>query len=412
MNNPRHELSTLRNRIENGTRDIDDPTDQEVLLKFSNRLNLLREQYGAYRHLKLLRHCTRMAENVGGLADALEDREAAEAIVRWINTEYDPGDPMTDVSEETNRDYRVALRVFGKRVTDEDGLPDSLAWVTATYSNSYDPTPDPADMLDWDDDVKPMIEAAHNSRDKALIAVQFDGGFRGGELYDMTVGAVSDGTHSMKIRVDGKTGQRSVDLIPSIPYLNRWLADHPAGNDRDAPLWSKLDVPERYSYTRFLQSFKEPAERASVEKPVTPTNFRKSSATWLAKQGASESYLNIRQGRKQGSKITARYVAEFGGEDAETMYAKLNGIDIKTEDEEDLVPVECPRCGKETPHDESTCVWCHQALSPTAIEAVDDHEGRFVSSAADAEGDLAESVVELRELFQKHPSLRAAVLDK
>jgi len=36
------------------------------------------------------------------------------------------------VSEETNRDYRVALRVFGKRVTDEDGLPDSLAWITAT----------------------------------------------------------------------------------------------------------------------------------------------------------------------------------------------------------------------------------------------------------------------------------------
>ena len=147
-----------------------------------------------------------------------------------------------------------------------------------------------------------------SGRQRGALGIQFDGGFRGGELYDMTVGAVSDGTHSMKIRVDGKTGQRTVDLIPSIPYLNRWLADHPADEDSDAPLWCKLDVPDRYSYTRFLKSFKEPADRAGVEKPVTPTNFRKSSATWLAKQGASESYLNIRQGRKQGSKITSRYV--------------------------------------------------------------------------------------------------------
>lgn len=412
MNDPRRELETLWDRIENGERDIDNPADRDVLLTFSNRLDLLRQDYGPYRHLKLLRHCTRIAEHVGGLAASLEDREAAEPIVRWINTEYDPADPQKDVSEETNRDYRVALRVFGKRVTDEEGLPDSLAWITATYSNDYDPTPDPAKMLEWETDVKPMVDAARNARDKALIAVQFDGGFRGGELYEMTPGAISDGKHSVKIRVDGKTGQRSVNLIPSIPYLNRWLADHPAGDDPDAPPWSKLDTPERYSYTRFLQSFKEPAARAGVEKPVTPTNFRKSSATWLAKMGASESYLNIRQGRKQGSKVTARYVAQFGGEDAEAMYTKLHGIEVDTEDTDDLTPIECPRCGKDTPHDEPTCVWCHQALSPDAIDAVEAQEDRFVASAAEAEGDLAAGVVELREVFQRYPELRTAVLDQ
>ncbi|MDY6777742.1 MAG: site-specific integrase, partial [Candidatus Nanohaloarchaea archaeon] len=83
---------------------------------------------------KLLRHAVRAAEKVGGLADALEDREAAEDIVRWIHREYDREDRA-----ETNRDYRVALRVFGKRVTDGDDPPDSLAWISAKLPRSYDP---------------------------------------------------------------------------------------------------------------------------------------------------------------------------------------------------------------------------------------------------------------------------------
>jgi hypothetical protein len=40
-----------------------------------------------------------MAEKVSGLAGAVEDRDAAEETVRWIDRTYD------DV--ETNRDFRV-----------------------------------------------------------------------------------------------------------------------------------------------------------------------------------------------------------------------------------------------------------------------------------------------------------------
>lgn len=59
--------------------------DREALLQFSDTIYLLKSEYTDHRHDKLLRHCTRIAEEVGGLADALEDREATEDIVRWIN---------------------------------------------------------------------------------------------------------------------------------------------------------------------------------------------------------------------------------------------------------------------------------------------------------------------------------------
>jgi integrase len=59
-------------------------------------------------------------------------------------------------------------------------------------------------MLDWEEDVLPMIEAAQNSRDAAAIALQFDAGLRGGEFEDLTVGDITDNKHGLQITVDGK----------------------------------------------------------------------------------------------------------------------------------------------------------------------------------------------------------------
>jgi hypothetical protein len=57
-----------------------------------------------------------LVEEVGGVADALEDKEAAKDLLRWIH------DNRTN--EETNRDYRVALRILGRRVTEGDEPPN------------------------------------------------------------------------------------------------------------------------------------------------------------------------------------------------------------------------------------------------------------------------------------------------
>lgn len=404
MSDPRREIETLKDRIRNGERDIDGEEDQEILIEFSRRLDLLREEYSDHRHLKLLRHTTRMAENVGGLADSLTDMEAAEEIVQWIQTTYD--------NPETNRDYRVALRVFGKRVApDDDGdPPGSIDWVSSKTPKSYNPSPDPAKMLEWEDDIKPMIEEARNPRDTALVAVAFDAGLRGGELYDLTVRDVSDGNQGIRLRVDGKTGQRTVNLIPSVPYLQRWLSEHPAGDDPKAFLWSKLNSPDRYSYQRFLQCFKEAAENAGVTKPVTPTNFRKSNATWLAKQGANAALIEDRQGRERGSKAVARYVARFG-EDAEAQYARLNGREVEEAEPDDLAPVECPRCTRDTPADEDRCMWCNQPLDYEAAAELRAEQRevrkatmRLIQSNPDLLDDV-EAATDLQTVLEENPEL-------
>lgn len=400
---PRDQIDALLRRIENGERDVGDERDRELLAEFSDRLDLLREEYSDHRHLKLLRHATRMADHSGPLTDALEDRDAAEDVVRWIHDTYD--------NEETNRDYRVALRVLARRMTEGDEVPDAVSWVSSKTSRSYDPAPDPVEMLDLEEDVRPMLDATTNARQEALIALQFDAGLRGGELYDLRVGDVADGKHGMLVRVDGKTGQRSVDLIMAVPHLQKWLREHPARDDPEAPLWSKLSAPDQISYQQYLEDFRRAAKKAGVEKPVTPTNFRKSNATWLAKQGANSHLIEDRQGRERGSKAVARYVARFG-EDAADQYAKMQGIEIEEDDDTPgSAPVVCPRCEKQTPADREFCMWCDQMLEHGArAELQEEQEAkrrRFLQIAREDPAllDEVEETEDMIEFFDGDTSL-------
>jgi len=351
-------IDTLRDQRIPESDDIA-PADEDVLLAFSDELFLRGAEYSDHRHEKLLRHCVRMAEEVGGLADARDDRSTAEDLVRWINRTYD--------NEETNRDYRVALRIFGKHTTDGEDVPTSLDWISGQTSRSYDPQPDPANMLHWEEHILPMVEATHNNRDAALIAVAWDAGCRSGEFRDLAVGDVTDHKHGLQITVNGKTGQRTVTLIPSVPHLQRWLQDHPDRDDPDASLWSKLHSAEELSYRMFKKILEGAAERADVSRPVTLTNFRKSSASHLASQGMNQAHIEEHHGWTRGSDVAARYVSVFA-EDAERELARIHGKDVEDDEPDPIAPVECPRCGRDTPRDEEFCVWCEQAIDRGAVE--------------------------------------------
>lgn len=380
---PWKSIEALRDRIRG---DVDDPEeardvsdeDAESLIEFSKQMELLASEYSDYRHLKLLRHCVRMAENVGNLTDTLEDRDATEDVIRWINTQYE--------NEETNRDYRSAIRVFGKRVTRSEDPPDSIEWVPTGTSRSYDPTPSERDLLLFEEDIKPMLDGCRNSRDAAIIMLQFEAGLRGGELEELTVGDIVDGEHALAVHVDGKQGERVVHLVVSVPYLNKWLDDHPTSEDPDAPLWCHLGKPKQQSYNSYLKNFKEPGRRAGISKEVTPTNFRRSNTRWLVLQGMSQSRIEDRQGRERGSDHTQRYMARFGEDSNERAYASMHGIEVEEDpDGKDHAPLECPRCDKQTPRDKECCVWCHQALTPQAAERVEAVDEAMFESGLEAE---------------------------
>jgi hypothetical protein len=188
--------------------------------------------------------------------------------------------------------------------------------------------------------------------------------------------------------------------------LRRWLSDHPGKDDPDAPLWSGLNEPTEITYRRFLDIFDDAARRAGVEKTITPTNFRKSNATYLARQGMNQAFIEDRQGRKRGSDATAHYVARFGGE-ADDQYARMHGLEVEEDEPDPIGPVECPRCHKETPRHNEQCVWCGQVLDYGAAESIrtDQQELR------DAVLQIAKEDPGVLEDFQKTRDL-AAIFDE
>lgn len=356
MHDPKKAIENLRDRIDESEALFD--ADREVLKEFSDELYLRKPQTGDYRHEKLLRHTVIMGEGVedATLADALEDESAAKTFVGWIHRNYE--------NEETNRDYRVALKMLGRLVSDENGTdpPASMSGVSSNTSRDYDPTPDPSNMLEWESHVLPMIDETTNTRDEACIAVAWDAGLRAGELMGLKIGDINDHKLGTQISVDGKTGQRTVLLITAVPHLQRWLADHPARNDDSAPLWTHIDKAKEAGYRTMKQQIDRAGRKAGISRPYTFTNFRKSSASHLANRGVNQAVLEEHHGWSRGSDKAARYIAVFQ-EDGDREIARAHGVEITEEEPDSIAPLECPRCGRETPRDEDFCVWCNQAVN-------------------------------------------------
>lgn len=388
--------------------------DREALLRFSDELRFKQSEYSDHRHVKLLQHCTVLAgggEEVSSgdlpdhrLIDCLESKEAVREFVRWIHRNYE--------NPETNRDYRGALRQFGEHVTDGDGKPEPITEVSATTANSYDPKPDPNKMFKWEEHILPMIDAAHQTRDKALIALAWDAGGRSGEIRSIKVGDIGDHDHGMSVTLDGKTGQRSVVLIPSVPYVRQWLSEHPRRNDPEAPLFGSISDGSDISYQMKLKILKRAGRNADVTLPAKPTftRMRKSSASYLAAQNVSQVHLENHHGWERGSDVAGRYIAVFS-EETDREVARAHGADIETEAESSpTAPISCPRCGCDTPQSEPLCVHCGQALDPEAASEIEAQDERLFESAIKAETQEAEALETMRDMLEENPEVRSMLL--
>jgi hypothetical protein len=361
--NPEGAVKTMREKLQAGEYDIADE-DADILLEMSDRIRVLGpSEYSVHRHEFLLRRTLVLAREVGGLAAVPDDRDAVEELVGHINS-------AKNDSPETNKDYRVALRGFGKIITDGDDYPETVEWIPGGYPSNYDPAPDPSEMLRWEEDIKPMLEACANLRDKALISLAFDLGPRPGELFDLAVGAVTDHKYGLQVTIQGKRGQRSPVLIPSVPHVNRWLEVHPRRDDPDALLFCRLQTGDEISNNRIRDILKEKARKADVTRPVTPTNFRKSSASYLASKGVSQAHLEDHHGWTRGSEVASRYVAVFSDANDREI-AKAHGVDVDEDEPDPIGPIECPRCGDQTPRDRDICIHCNQALDQEMMELLD-----------------------------------------
>ncbi|MFP4000749.1 MAG: tyrosine-type recombinase/integrase, partial [Thermoplasmata archaeon] len=308
-------MSSYKERIEREKNKIEE--NEEILeenktsiLEFDRELEL--NDYSQARRYKFLSRLPKMAKEIDVPFKEAE-REDIEKIILWIKR-------RNDINSTTKNDYKVLLKRFYRWVGDGE-YPECVKWLKINKDKNNNKLPE--EIL-TEDDIEELIDNAKNPRDKALISILWETGARIGELSDLTIGSIEDRQHGLKIVVDGKTGSRRIPLIESVPYINKWLEEHPDRDNKEAPLWVNIgsgkdsNPGDEMNYRNIRKMLESVKERSDIDKPANPHHFRHSRATYLANR-FTEAQLCEWFGWVQGSDVPSKYV-HLSGRDLDNEY--------------------------------------------------------------------------------------------
>ncbi len=351
--------------------------DKTLILEFVNYKTA--RGIGTARQEKYLRLLRDLGERYTDDTFSSLQKKDVERIVTTIE--------RSGFSDWTKYDYKLFLKTFltwmGKR--------EEVDWIPLRKPRRL-----PDDIL-TEGEISAMIDAARNLRDKAIIAMLYEGGFRVGELGSLKIKDVTFDRYGAIAIVDGKTGMRRVRLIWSMPYIAQWLEVHPRREEREAPLWIKASDPqELLRYDAMRMQLQKIANRAGVHKRVNPHNFRHSRSTHLASK-LTESQMEEYLGWVQGSKMPSIYV-HMSGRDLDADLLRMYGLEPAAEDEkEELKTLQCPHCKTLNTVGARICINCRK---PLAVEEAMEREEKAMEMFKDFM-DVAAEHPEMMEKFKK-----------
>jgi len=161
-----------------------------------------------------------------------------------------------------------------------------------------------------EEEVKRLINSAEHPRDKAFISMLYELGARISEIGNLRICDISRDKYSFIVDLKGKTGQRSIRLILSEPYLSVWLNEHPLRDNPQAPLWVKLGKyeGEPLNYSGLSSIVKRLARKAGIKKRIYPHLFRHTRVTHLLLSNQlNEAKAKVLFGWTPDSKMLSEY---------------------------------------------------------------------------------------------------------
>ncbi|MEM3730529.1 MAG: tyrosine-type recombinase/integrase [Candidatus Bathyarchaeia archaeon] len=351
-----YDIHDYHKRVESAKRRLRSLPYSELLLNFIDHLQALGLSKG--RIAKYANHlCTLFKACPFDPRHA--SRKSVEGVIAWIESQ--------PYKTSTKDDLRLVVRKIVQYAkcgscAKKTPVPPEVAWFSVRSRDDKDSRVRPESLLTIDE-VKAMMAAAENERDRAMISILFEAALRPSELLSMKVGSVSFNSQYCLITAVGKTGLKRIPLVASFKPLLEWLQKHPLKGDVNAPLWVTLGNNSKngmVSYYYLRKLIKKLAEKAGVKKDVWPYLFRHTTLTNLAKV-FTESRLEHFAGWVQGSRMARRYV-HFSARDIEDAVLELHGIRKKSEADGVLRAVECPRCRERNSPDSVRCSFCGYIL--------------------------------------------------
>ncbi|MFA4855992.1 MAG: tyrosine-type recombinase/integrase [archaeon] len=304
------------------------------------------------------------------------------AFLAWMRQEnYKEGSIWT---------YKNILSVFHKWLNNGT-KPDCIAWFkNKKLQNKILP-----EQLLSQEDIKNLIKAADNKRDKALISMLWETGARVGEIGNARIKDISFDDFGARVFLNGKTGMRKVRIVHSAPYLLDWFNEHPYSKNIDAPLWicTNQKQCDKIGYNSIVKILRTAKARAGIQKPINPHQFRHSRATYTA-QFLTDAQMKEYFGWGQDSKMAARYV-HLSGKQVDDAILTMCGLKKKEEQKDILQREPCPRCKHLNEVNSSHCQQCWLPLTIEATREMKETEEK------DQEGLI--SLMKLLELAGNNP---------
>ena len=199
-------------------------------------------------------------------------------------------------SSWTLRDYRIVIRIFWRWLKRNDN-PKETSWIRTTMREKKII---PQEKVLSEEEVYNLIDHCLNDRDKAYLALTYEGICRANESIKLKLGdLVLDGKGIKFIVKKSKTGvdiPKRVMNKKAVELITRWLKKHPRRDDKSAWLFVMFKNPEkRYSYFAANKMFKAAAVRAGLgkwehkegtkkgdnEKTFVPTTEKVINLHWL-----------------------------------------------------------------------------------------------------------------------------------
>jgi len=262
-------------------------------------------------------------------------------------------------------------------------------------------TKTPEDML-TKGEVLRVIDACRSARDKALLAVCYDGGARPKELCDLNWSDVHFDTRGAYYITRVKTGrERRVRLTMSLPYLAAWKSAYPGSPKGDAPVFCTMNRMGgrhvRLNKDLFDRVVRLARDRSGVEK-LKPGILRPTRITHDLEDGLPMQYVALRAWGTLKSQMLDVY-SNISADYTDKIALEAAGISMekKRPREKTLDPIQC-ECATINPPGSRFCSGCGRAFTEEAAVTRED----LMRLIGQAMGEMTpEELLQVRELAGK-----------
>lgn len=321
-----------------------------------------------------------------------------EDLVFWIKRlELDLGRKLSTIHI-----YKAYVKRFFRWLYDRDDSSEEYPAVVK-WMKCKRPKPDDDRYIPSRVEILQMISAADSQRDRAMMFVLLESAARAGEFVRIRIKDIVFDNYGALVRVNGKTGERRIRLVESVPDLQLWLTMHPRRNDPDAPLWTtKFISASALNYNGLDQVIRKYCRAARTSGIFGAHKFRHVQATEDAKH-YPEPVLRAKYGWTKGSDMPSVYV-HHSARDTDGVILAHYGIktEANSDTESSALPRVCPRCKHQNSAMAKFCMQCSAPLDAKAVMEIE---------AKTAQADDITAQV-LSELMKRAPDILSKIISE